>query len=418
MLNTLTARGEAGSARRSLRTELLFNLASLAAAALFLGLWTASILRLTVFSFPYTVALLVLLVVVDVLIFVALGNYLVERLVLRPLADTTAVAEAIAGGDYDRRAQGGQTQEIAVLSAALNRLTDQLLQNQEKLAENVRSLDEANQLLHETQRELLQAEKMASIGRLAAGVAHEIGNPLGAVLGYVSVMKRRGGEVDLVEGVEREARRIDQIVRGLLDYARPGPSRREPVDVDGSIRRVADLLESQGRLTGIDLRLDLGNGLPPIAAVPHRIDQMFVNLFTNAIAAMNGSGRLTVVTRLELYSPERPLPARRSDDPPGVDYSHLRRQRHATSRDRGALGPGREVVHVVVADSGPGIRPELMDSIFDPFFTTKAPGEGTGLGLAIVASTVAEVGGRIDVTSAEGGGATFHLFLPLAEPDE
>jgi signal transduction histidine kinase len=124
-----------------------------------------------------------------------------------------------------------------------------------------------------------------------------------------------------------------------------------------------------------------------------------------------------VVTRLTRFRPGRPLPARRADDPPGVDYTHLRRLQHATHVDQGILESGDEIVQVVVADSGPGIPPEMIDSIFDPFFTTKPPGEGTGLGLAIVASAMAEAGGRIDVASPEGGGATFTLSFPTRRGD-
>lgn len=388
----------------------------LAAAALLLGIGIASALQLAGLRSSLSVGLLLLLVLLDVLVFMALGSHLVERLVLRPMEETVVVAEAIARGEYDRRVPAGRTRESATLGRALNDLTEQLLQNQAKLAENVRSLDETNRLLNETQRELIQAEKMASIGRLGAGIAHEIGNPLGAILGYVALLRRRGLAEDLVPGMEREAGRIDQIVRGLLDYARPGPAAREPVDVNDSVRRAADLLRGQGRLGGISLELDLADSLPPVPGVPHRMDQLFLNLLSNAEVAMGGAGEIAVVTRRERYKPARPVPARRADDPPGIDYSHLRRLRYGTFRDPSRLQSETDIVRVVVADTGPGIPPEQIEAVFDPFFTTKAPGEGTGLGLAIVAGTVAEMGGRIEVSSAPGGGATFNLYLPIGEP--
>jgi signal transduction histidine kinase len=388
----------------------------LAAAALFLGIGIASALQLAGLHSSLSVGLLLILVLLDVGIFLALGSHLMERLVLRPMEETVQVAEAIARGEYDRRVPPGRTRESATLSRALNGLTDQLLQNQAKLAENVRSLDETNRLLTETQRELIQAEKMASIGRLGAGIAHEIGNPLGALLGYVALLRRRGLAEDLVPGMEREAARIDQIVRGLLDYARPGPAAREPVEINESVRRATELLRAQGRLGGVSLRLDLADALPPVPGVPHRMDQIFVNLLTNAEAAMGGVGEITVVTRRERYTPARTAPARRADDPPGIDYSHLRRLRYGTFRDPSRLQSETDVVRVVVADTGPGIPADQIETVFDPFFTTKAPGEGTGLGLAIVAGTVAEMGGRIEVSSAPGGGATFNLYLPIGEP--
>ena len=400
-------------ARSSLRSELLFNLSFLAAAALMLALWTASVLPWSTSGIGRAQGFFVALIVVDVLVFLLLANHLVKRLVLRPLNETVEVAEAIAGGAYHRRAPEGSTREMAALSRSLNRLTDELLQNQERLAENIRSLDETNRILNETQRELIQVEKMASIGRLAAGIAHEIGNPLGAVVGYASVLRRRGVDAGLVDGIERESRRIDQIVRGLLDYARPGTAPRELVDVNASVQRVIALLRAQGRLAEVDLVTELEPDLPAIVAVPHRLDQIFINLFTNADAAMKGRGRLAVHTRAEVYHPDRPLPVRRADDPPGIDYSHLRRLRHGAIHDPRNLEPDLPVVRVVVADSGPGIPEDHLDNVFDPFFTTKAPGEGTGLGLAIVAATVAEAGGRIEVSSLEGSGATFHLIFPI-----
>jgi two-component system NtrC family sensor kinase len=400
----------------SLRWELLFNLAVLSAATLLLALGAASVLRFSAVPPARSTGVLVLLVVLDLAIFVALGTYLVHRLVLRPLAGATAVAEAIAGGDYERRVPPGQTREIAVLATTLNRLTDQLLQNQARLAENVRSLDETNRRLSDTQRELIQVEKMASLGRLAAGVAHEIGNPLGALMGYISILQKRGGDPVVLGGADREARRIDQIVRGLLDYARPGPAVRESVDINASIRRVVELLNAQERMGSVELNLDLADGLPGIEGVPHRVDQVFVNLLSNAVSAMEGSGKLTVVTRLERYVPNRPISARRADDPPGIDYSHLRRLRYSTARDPNGLEENLEVIRVIVADSGPGIPAEAIESIFEPFFTTKAPGEGTGLGLAIVETTITEMGGRVEVSSTSGGGATFNLYLPVPGP--
>jgi len=402
-----------GRRRGSLRGELLFNLGFLTAAALLLAYSTEAVLSLIL---PGSAWVLGALVAFDLLVFVVLGNYLIGRLVVSPLSEAVAVAEAIADGDYGRRAAGADTHEMAALAAALNRMTDQLLDNQHKLAQNVDSLDRTNRILLATQRDLVQAEKMAGLGRLAAGVAHEVGNPLGALLGYAAVLRRRGVDPELLAGVEREARRIDTIVRGLLDYSRPAKATREPVDVNESVRRVLHLLEGQGTLAGVEVNTVLADGVPPVRADPHLLDQLFVNLFDNARAAMAGKGRLTVSTVCEMYRPDRPLPVRRASDPPGISYAHLRRPRYTSARES-PIEAGTEVVRVVVADDGPGIPSEHIDTIFDPFFTTRAPGEGTGLGLAIVASTVADFGGRIEASSAEGGGAVFTLVLPTSRAD-
>ncbi|HEX5725324.1 MAG TPA: ATP-binding protein [Longimicrobiaceae bacterium] len=403
-----------GKRRGSLRAELLFNLSFLAVAALVLALGTAAVLSV---GGPSPAWVLAGLLVVDVLIFALLGNALIDRLVVRPISALVQAAEAIAGGDYGRRAVPGDSREMAALADALNRMTDQLLENQERLAENVRSLDETNRRLLATQRDLVQAEKMASVGRLAAGVAHEVGNPLGALLGYAAVLKRRGGvDPEILDGLQRESRRIDVIVRGLLDYSRPGPTHREPVDVNAAVTRVVELLRGQGRLAGVELNLRLEPDLPPVRAATHHLDQLFINLFENAGKAMAERGRLTVSTRRETYDPFRGVPVRRTDDPPGVSYAHLRRPRHSSHRDAHRIEPGTPVVRVVVADTGSGIAPEHIDTVFDPFFTTRPPGEGTGLGLAIVAATVADFGGRIEASSASGGGASFTLWLPIHDP--
>lgn len=404
-----------GEVRRgSLRRELLFSLAFLCAAALLLAVWTLTVVRVAA---PDSSLLVWILLTVDVLAFVFLGSHLIQRHVVRPISETVAAAEAIAEGDRARRVPLGDTREMAALAGAINRMTDQLLENQERLAHNVHSLDETNRVLLATQRDLVQAEKLASIGRLSAGVAHEIGNPLGAVLGYTSLLRKRGADAELVDGLEREARRIDRIVRALLDYSRPAPSLREPVEVNDSLRRVVDLLRAQERLNGVELEMKLDPGSTPILAETHLLDQLFLNLMDNACNAMEGRGKLVVRTFVEEYRIDRPIPSRRADDPPGITYAHLRRPRFASVRDAARIEHGTPIVRTVISDSGVGILAENIEHIFDPFFTTRAPGEGTGLGLAIVASTVAEFGGRIEASSAEGGGAVFSVCFPTVQAE-
>lgn len=403
-----------GRGRGSLSAELLFNLSFLALAAVLLALWIAGILDLLPTldgSRPFWP--LGVLVALDMAMFVLLGHHLVRKLVIRPLSGAAQAATAIANGDYGRRVPAGSTREMDTLARALNRLTDQLLHNQNRLAENVRSLDDTNRLLIDTQRDLVQAEKLASIGRLAAGVAHEIGNPLGALMGYVGVLSRRGVDPDLVGGLDRESRRIDRIVRGLLQYSRPHGSPRERIQLNEGVARVLALLGDQGRLGGVEVTLRLAPALPKVCASAHDLDQVILNLIANAEEAMRGEGRLTIITHSKPFHPQSVTPARRADDPPEVNYAHLRRNRRGSARDAQRLQPGEEIVQLIVADSGPGIPADQVETIFDPFYTTRQPGEGTGLGLAIVASTVTEYGGRVEVSSADGGGAVFTLSLPI-----
>ena len=398
-----------GPGRGSLRADLLFNLTFLALAAALLAASTLAVARRVG---PGGTWVLVALLVVDVAVYVLLANYLIARLVLRPVQAAVSTAQAVAGGDYARRAPSAESREMAALSQALNGMADQLLENQEKLSHNVASLDETNRRLLSTTRELVEAEKLASIGRLAAGVAHEVGNPLGALLGYAAVLRRRGADPEVAAGVEREAQRIDRIIRGLLDYARPAQAEREPVDVNAAVRAAVHTLRVQGAFESVEVDLQLAEGLPPLSGAPHLLEQAVINLLDNARRAMEGRGTITVATVLERYQAGPRVPTRRADDPPGVTYAHLRRSRTTSVRDPHRIEPGTQTVRLTVADTGPGIPDEHIGKVFDPFFTTRPPGEGTGLGLAIVASTVADFGGRIEASSAPGGGAVFTLSLP------
>lgn len=346
-----------------------------------------------------------------------LGSAVTRRRLSASLTEISTVTKAIAAGDFSQRVPEHGPCEVASFAHDLNRLTDQLLENQCRLAENVRSLDETNRRLTEMQRELLTAEKMASIGRLAAGVAHEIGNPLGAIFGYAAVQRRRNGDSEAIAGIECEARRIDRIVRDLIEYARPGAGVREQVDVNASIHRVTELLRGQGAIDEVELDLRLAANLPAVLADPHRVDQIFVNLLKNAEAAAPHAGPIVITTGVEAHCGRAPVRERRADDPPGVNYLHLREVRSPSSSPHSPIEPDTPGVTIAVRDSGAGIPPELIDTIFDPFITSKAPGEGTGLGLAIVAATVNELGGRIAVSSSPGEGSTFKIWLP-AVPQE
>ena len=380
----------------SLRTELLVRLALLTAAALFLAV--ASVVLLYDVMDPSQGAIYIsVLVAADVCVVVAYGAFLVQRLVIQPLREAVVAAEAIAAGDLRRRVPEGSSTELQQLSASVNRMTDRLL---------------------EEQSQVVRAEKLASIGRLAAGVAHEIGNPLGAIHAYVHTLRRAPDARDareLLEAIDRESGRIDRIIRGLLDYARSRPLGPTPVDVSATARSTVDLLATQGVLKGVEVVLQLPSqaaGVGPwIHADRHDLEQLFVNLLLNAADALEHRGRLVVrverAARLTLR-----LPAVRRELDAGVapvEHAPSTRAQSWLSRHDAV-----EVARIVIADSGPGVPPELAERIFDPFFTTKHPGKGTGLGLAIVARVVDNLGGTVWVTEAREGGAAFHVLLPLA----
>jgi len=380
---------------RSLRTELLIGLGLVGAAALVIAMVTAVLYSWTLTDDPSGALWLVLLVVGDVAVFVALGAYMLRRSVSLPLAHAVDATSAIAAGDLSRRVPDASTRELSLLAASINRMTDHLL------AEQVQRV---------------RAEKLAGLGRLAAGVAHEIGNPLGAINGYSHVLRRRlRGDVEAVEaleGLERESARIDRIVRGLLDYARPRRHTPGRIDVNDAVRSTVQLLHDQGLFRRVDLTVTLDESTPVIAGERHEMEQMLINLCLNATDAMSGTGRLAIVTqRLASVSLEENI-GRRAGDPEGRIVPRQPSPRVLHWLDR-AKAP-EEVLKLVVADSGPGIPEADEERIFDPFFTTKEPGKGTGLGLAIVARVVEDLGGTIWVQRAREGGAAFHALFPTS----
>ncbi len=369
----------------ALRTELLFYMSFLAAFALLVGVAT-SLLALALAP-DQGVAMIVTLVVLEVGIFILYGRGLVNRLVLRPLDRVVAAADAVADGDLDARAPDADTRDFATLAERLNRMTDRLL---------------------DAQSQLVRSEKLASIGRLAAGVAHEVGNPLGAVGTYVEVLRRRGADLELTTGIARELERIDLIIRSLLDYSRPHEDALQPVNAAAVAAGAFDLLKAQGAFRAVRAEVDVSDDVPQILGRAHVLEQALVNLVLNAVDAAP-DGQIVVGARRWAYEPGHAPPKRSSDS---AQTTHPRVPERRPSRvefTAGQLG-----ALLFVADSGPGVAPEDRDKVFEPFYTTKEPGRGTGLGLAIVARSVDEMGGVVWVDSAREGGAVFKMFFPAA----
>ena len=236
--------------------------------------------------------------------------------------------------------------------------------------------------LENSQAQLLQAEKIAGLGRLAAGVAHEINNPLAGILIYAEILKR-----DLEENTEvrenlqviiDQTVRCQQIVNRLLEFSRQSLGQRMLFDLNEVISRCVDLISHQPLFHNIEIKRDLDPELPQIIGDPGQLQQVFTNLLLNAADALGGHGRIGI-------------------------SSHPK--------------PGGDGVVLTFADTGPGISPAIKDKIFEPFFTTKPPGKGTGLGLSIVYGVLQRHGGTIEVDSGPQGGAVFTLTLPLDSPD-
>jgi two-component system, NtrC family, sensor kinase len=305
--------------------------------------------------------LLLLLAVCDALLVLGLGIFVLTQLVVRPLAQLRRATALMTAGDWEPRIPEEGSKEFAALASAFNQMTVSLARQREQI---------------------IRSEKLASVGQLAAGVAHEIGNPLAAILGYVDILRADAagkGELppaerqDALDRVKAETQRINRIIRELLEYSRP--VHEEPVasDLLRIVQSAQALLAPQSRFRRVRVvTAPVAEAWPSVMVVPSRLVQVLVNLMMNAADAMAGKGTIMVSCETE-----------------------------------------NQRVLLAVADEGPGIDKALRRKIFDPFFTTKPVGQGTGLGLSVSRSIVESFGGTLELGPAlEGQGAKFVLSLP------
>jgi len=324
------------------------------------------------------------LVVAHAAALLVVGGWLLVRGVGRPL-DRLLDAAARLGGQEGLPPLGPPGEEggpaLARAALAVERTAAALADERARLTAKVSELEASNARLAEAREGLLRSERLATVGRLAAGIAHEVGNPLGAIAGYAELarLKLDGGRGDpaVVEDflvrIASETARIDTLVRELLDFARPAPLESGPVRLAGVVEAAARLAAAQGRCREVRLELIGLEALPPVLADDRRLGQVFLNLLLNAGDAMGGRGEVRIAGRRE----------------------------------------GARVV-VDVDDSGPGIPEAVRPRVFDPFFTTKEPGQGTGLGLAVCHGIMESMGGAIEAGPAPGGGARLRLTLRCA----
>ena len=359
----------------------------------------------------------VVLLLVDLALLIIFSGWIIKDSVSTSVGHLAADVQRIGDGDYHHRVRGPVRPELQEIQESVNRMADRLIADQRLLAENIQSLEATNRELRMARDQVVQAARMASVGTLAAGIAHEVGNPLGAILGFVDVARNRvrkeGGDPELLDSIRAEAERIDRIVRGLLDYARPPSGSSEPAPTTEVVSRVREILESQGALEGVDVSWTIEEGGDLLVDEPRRLEQVLVNLLLNARHAVADAEhpRIAVVVREE-EGEVRDLPTRREGDPPGINYMH-RRRRARDEEGPASVEAAERLTVIEVVDNGHGIPGEHIDQLFDPFFTTKEPGEGTGLGLSICARLVEGRGGRIDAESPSEGGARFVIRLPV-----
>jgi len=368
--------------------------------------------------------LVVLFIIIDALVLIVFGSVLLSRVIVNPIKNLVNVVGKIRDGDFNQKIDISAKNEIGQLMRSFNQMAEKLGENKRRLEDHIRSLENANQRLQRAQEDLLISEKLASIGRLAAGVAHEVGNPLGAILGYTKIlqegMESREEEVSYLKRVENEIDRINNIMRGLLDFSRPTKFEIQEVDVNSTITNTISLVSHQKDFKQIEVKLDLEQNLPPVTADEAQLQQVLINVFLNSADAMPDGGTLsvkaeeTVVSRGTEGEFEAIFPRRRKSDPETSDYSHLRKFKPLPLiYDK--YSEGDRLVRIKISDTGCGIKKADLQKIFDPFFTTKPPDKGSGLGLSISLRIIESFNGQIRAESQIGKGSTFTILLPSTE---
>jgi two-component system NtrC family sensor kinase len=299
--------------------------------------------------------------------------------IYRPVKELIDGTHRVAGGDLDYRLPVRSDDELGDLARSFNKMTGEVAGVQAKIEEQVRRKTAELERVHKT---LLGTEKMASIGKLAATVAHEINNPLFGILTYAR-LTRRGilqhefeGRDELagnLQTIERESKRCGDLVKNLLTFSRQAPSHREPNNLNTVVERAVSLVKHKLDMQSIELKQHMAEGLPPVECDANQIQQVVLVLMVNASEAMPKGGTLEIATAFDARSEQ------------GV---------------------------VTVKDTGNGIPPDVLPHIFDPFFTTKEDQNRTGLGLAVAHSIMEQHAGEISVRSTIGEGTEFRLALP------
>jgi len=299
--------------------------------------------------------------------------------------------------------RGEEEGGVALLFVADDRVRDAFTPEEISLLETVAAqigVVVANSRVYSRMKE---RDRLAALGSMAAGLAHEVKNPLGAIKGAAQLLEEVGTSAaedptarEFVGIILEEVNRLDRVVGSFLDYARPHAGNPIPLDLNAAVRRTVQILSSQIVDGSVDVRQELVEPLPRTRMDPEKFRQVLMNLMQNAIQAMDGQGKITVSTSVRRSARGRVAPPEASGPV-----------------SRRSLSDEAELVEVSVRDTGPGISPKVLRNLFIPFFTTKS--KGTGLGLAISQSIVQNAGGTIEVHSQPGDGTTFTIVLPTAD---
>ena len=311
-----------------------------------------------------------------ILLFIA--AMLIARSIARPIKNLAVAANKISTGELERQVPIEGRDEIRDLAIEFERMRQKLLESYQDLEQKI---EQRTKALREAQSQVSHQEKMASMGILAAGVAHEIGNPLTSISSIVQVIKRKVKDPALQEYLNtilENIDRISRIVRELVDFSRPTGSEFTYVNVNDVIQNAVGIIKYDRRAKKVNLKLQLAEDVPNLFLVPDQLLQVILNMLINALDALK-DGQGTIEIRSELKG---------------------------------------DHVLISIKDNGQGIAPEHLNKIFEPFFTTKKVGQGTGLGLSVSYGIIRNFKGKIDVKSELGKGSEFIIYLPLNERGE
>ncbi len=336
-------------------------------------------------------------ILTNTIILAVLGFYRVSKIVLMPINRLVDRAEEYRGDDdIETLFAEDQGNEFNRLSRALNRMFARINVDNQKLKQTVASLEKANLDLNLAQKDIIRAEKLASVGRLASGIAHEIGNPIGIINGYLALLKQNDlgveEKIDYLTRTENEINRVDSIIRQLLDFSRPSQRVYEQINVHEILSDTIEMLKVQPMVAKIDIHTRFEAFMDIVYADANQLKQVFLNVVLNAVDAMTAvsrlrKGRLDIKSEIELQQNKQ-------------------------------LNKTVDMLRLEFKDNGPGIPSDLINNIFDPFYTTKEPGKGTGLGLSVSFMIIERFDGTIEAHSQEGVGTTMIITLPLLFKDK
>ena len=372
-----------------LSTPLLQNGQALGAASIVLPL--EGIYQ----SLRHSQKMLFIYLFINTVILTFIGIYRLSKVYFQPLARLAQRAENYREDDEMLFSVRKEDNELHKLSGSLNSMLRRISADREKLRSTVNSLETANVELKKAQKEIIRAEKLASVGRLSAGIAHEIGNPIGIVMGYLELLQQKDipdtERNEYIHRTEKEIERINTIIRQLLEISRPSNAGLKVVSVHDLIDDIAQVLNVQPLMSNIGLECRLEAQNDKVLADSNQLRQVFLNLIINAADAVSSegkavNGKLLIQSSLAGEKPEQPQD----------------RQTH---------------LQILFIDNGPGISEENIANIFDPFYTTKDPGKGTGLGLSVSFMIIDGFGGKMTVSSEIGEGTTMTLMLPVVESE-